>query len=319
VPSIAALIPYHDEGALLTRCLDSIARQTRPVDEILVYDDASSVRPEPFVPDGLEVRVLRGESNIGPARARNVLARESRSDLLHFHDADDAFERTWCERVHAVMQDGAVDVFLSDVAFVFPDGRRVEGVVGLDRLAAGDDLASFCIRGAMLAPAGTYRRAAFQRIGGYRETLWQSEDWDFHIRLALSGARTRLTTDSLVVAHRRPTSRSEHGREVSESTLKAVALLSAEVPDRYRADLSDVAARMASRLFRLGARTEARRGFQLAFRLGRPSFDNESRAFRLVADIAGPYSAEWAGSLYRTVLPPAWRAWGLRKLGFPAQ
>lgn len=304
-PRIGVLITYHNEGPLLTRCLESLAAQTHPVDEILVYDDASEILPAEFVPPGLPVRLIRGDRNIGPGQGRNRLFEASTADLVHCHDADDAFAPEWSRRVRDVFADSEVDVLFSECAFVYADGRRVDDVVGIRRLVDGQDLVEFCIRGAMLTPTGTYRRAVVERVAGYRAGLWQSEDWDFHIRLALTRPRARYTCDPLVISHRRADSRSEHGREVSESTLQAIGLLADELPREYGAALADVAVQHASRLFRLGARRSAATGFGLARRLGRPTFADQNRMYRAVARLAGPQVAEWAAAAYR-IARPAW-------------
>src|SRR2546427_12916521 len=66
-PTIGVLITYHDERELLRECLESIARQTVPPDEVLVFDDASKAPAAAYVPAGLPVRVLRTEANRGPS------------------------------------------------------------------------------------------------------------------------------------------------------------------------------------------------------------------------------------------------------------
>src|SRR5437867_2048704 len=84
-PTIAVLITYHNEGRLLTECLDSLLTQADRPKEILVYDDASDVPAEEQVPDGADVRVIRSTRNTGPARGRNALLRAAESEFLHFH------------------------------------------------------------------------------------------------------------------------------------------------------------------------------------------------------------------------------------------
>ena len=57
-PTVGVLITYFGERELLRECLESLAQQTRAVDEILVYDDASSAPPAAYVPNGLEVSII---------------------------------------------------------------------------------------------------------------------------------------------------------------------------------------------------------------------------------------------------------------------
>ena len=78
--SIGVGITYHNEREMLTECLLSLSHQTRPPDEIAVYDDASSDPAQTFIPAGMQVRVLRGETNRGPSYGRNQLFQALRAD-----------------------------------------------------------------------------------------------------------------------------------------------------------------------------------------------------------------------------------------------
>jgi len=307
VESLAVLITYHNEGDLLRRCLRSLAEQTRPVDEILVYDDASDIRPDGHLIGNLPIRVVRGEHNIGPARGRNVLLRQTGAAFVHFHDADDAFEPSWCERVRTAFDAGDVDAVFTDVRSVTPVGEWREHVMDLARLEAEKDLVRFCIQGSMLVPAGTYRRAAVERIGGYRESLWQSEDWDFHVRLACARPAYRVIADSLVRIYLRAESRSRDVIAVWRSAVDAIRALATEIPTRYRDELSEAAATAGMHLFRAGALAEARAAFALATELGEPRHAGQPRIYRALAQHAGQEWAERAGSLYRRCVPESLR------------
>ena len=69
---LSVLITYHNEGELLTECLESLFQQEDRPDEVLIYDDASSVPAEKFV-KYFPVKIIRGEKNKGPAIGRNKL------------------------------------------------------------------------------------------------------------------------------------------------------------------------------------------------------------------------------------------------------
>src|SRR5579862_3620757 len=110
--TIAVCIPYYNDRSYLTECLESVRKQTKAVDEVLIYDDASQAPPAKYVPAGMECRVMRGERNQGPCAGRNELARLARSRYLHFHDADDLLAPDWCEKVTgAIVKDKPDIVF----------------------------------------------------------------------------------------------------------------------------------------------------------------------------------------------------------------
>lgn len=303
--SLGILITYHGERELLTECLDSILNQLRPEDEVLVYDDASPNSPAvDYVRPDARVEVVRSEVNRGPACGRNALLRRSLSTYVHFHDADDLFHPEWAGRVRGVFEEKDVDAVFTEVSSHRGAGMMTARVMDLERVAAGEDLVRFCIRGAILAPAGTYRKAAVLAVGGYREALWQSEDYDFHIRLAASGIRYEVLSEALVQLRVRPEGRSQHRGEVWASALDAIRLLSEELPVTYHLELAEAAARAGSILFRLGAKTEARGAFALARILGPAQFSREVKPYRVLAQILGPEAAENVGWLYRKLPEP---------------
>src|SRR5687767_10030401 len=83
-PAISVLITYFNEGPLLRECIESVGSQLAGSDEILVYDDASSARPDEFLPLDIPVTLIRGDRNAGPAHGRNVLLRAASSEFVHF-------------------------------------------------------------------------------------------------------------------------------------------------------------------------------------------------------------------------------------------
>lgn len=305
--ALSLLITYHDERELLTECLRSLAGQIGPEDEILIYDDASAYPAIDYLPAELPARVIRGATNVGPARGRNLLLQASQRPYVHFHDADDLFLAGWARQVRAALVEGRPDVVFTEVES-YRGGERVSAaVLGLDRLAREGDLLRFAIQGPMLVPSGTYRRETVVAIGGYRTQLWQSEDYDFHIRLAASGVRHTLILEPLVRIRLRPAGRSANRREVFRSTLELLALQAGELPQAYHQELAEVAAQIGARLFQLGERADARDAFALARKLGPPTYGQQRRMYRALARHLGPEAAEWFSQGYRRLLPEALR------------
>jgi glycosyltransferase involved in cell wall biosynthesis len=307
--TISVLITYYDEREMLRECLESLGQQTDPPDEIFIYDDASKAPAKRYVPAAMDVRILRSETNHGPSYGRNALLAASNSDYVHFHDADDLFHPDWCARVRDAIDSERVDAVFTEILSVGEHGVASTGVLGLQHLAPDADLVRFCIRGVMLTQAGTYRREAVVRIGGYRTDVWQSEDYDFHIRLAASGIRYAAITEPLVTQRLRPGARHYKWLEVWTSYLQAVERLSTELHGQYLPDLADAAARAGSALFQLGDRAQARRAFRLVERIGPPSFSTQRRMYQLLARLIGFERTEQLAKAYRGALPQGFRAY----------
>ncbi len=90
---ITAVIPAYNSALHITRALDSIAGQTRPVSEIIVVDDGSTDGTAHAVANWngpLQVRLLK-QANQGPSVARNRGVEAALGDWIAFLDADDSW------------------------------------------------------------------------------------------------------------------------------------------------------------------------------------------------------------------------------------
>jgi hypothetical protein len=303
---VGVLITYHDERELLRECLASLQAQTEAPNEIVVYDDASAYPAVGYVPPGMQVRIIREEVNRGPSCGRNILLRGAESDFVHFHDADDLFDPLWCAKVRSAIRASNPDAVITEISSYQGDRLLSPNTQGLDQIQGGD-LVSFCLAGALLTSSGTYRRSAALAIGGYRESLWQSEDWEFHVRLTASGIRYDIIDEPLVIKRVRAESRSEDHQEVFSSAVQGIALLAGELPAKYRPELSDAAARAGMALYRIGAHDDARHAFSLARDLGGPPLRSQHSLYRLAASALGLEGAERVGSMYRRLVPASLR------------
>jgi len=308
-PSLSVLIPYYGERELLWECLTSLSNQIQPVDQILIYDDASPAPPDPYVPPGLPVKILRAGANRGPAYGRNQLLAAATTSHVHFHDADDLFSPEWHARVRNALETTDADVVFTEIDVADEQGIRSRRVLALDRLAADADLVRVCIQGVMLVPSGTYRREVVEAIGGYRTTLWQSEDFDFHVRLAATQPRYTVIDDALVTIRVRAHGRSQDRVQTCCSMVEAITLLARELPSEYRADLADAAARAGSTLFKIGARDQARSAFHIAKQLGPPRFSSQRPLYRHLARLVGYEATESLALTYRSLVPAGVRAY----------
>ena len=88
-PTISVVIPTYNRAGRLTRAIDSVLAQSRPVDEIIVVDDGSADETATVVQAyGPPVRYIWQE-NTGPAAARNRGIAEARGTWIAFLDSDD--------------------------------------------------------------------------------------------------------------------------------------------------------------------------------------------------------------------------------------
>jgi len=87
--SVLALIPHFKCEEWLDDCLASLVAQTRPLDGIVVIDDASDAPPLDIVRRYPEVTLLHAADNVGPYRLVQQVIEDTRYDAYMFQDADD--------------------------------------------------------------------------------------------------------------------------------------------------------------------------------------------------------------------------------------
>src|SRR5579859_1014482 len=115
-PTLGVLITYYNERELLRECLGSLMTCRDKPEEVLIYDDASQFPAEDYIPRGLNVQVIHAEVNGGPARGRNRLLGCSRSDYIHFQDADDLFHPDWAGRVRGRIQEISPEAVFTEIS-----------------------------------------------------------------------------------------------------------------------------------------------------------------------------------------------------------
>lgn len=129
-PLFSAVIPTFDRSSYLVEAVESVLAQTIDDLECIVVDDAS---PQPVAWSGdPRVRVLRLDTNSGPAAARNHGVIEARGRYLAFLDDDDVWLPNRLELALQGLERAPVAICwraeLGDPA-LRPAGRRLEGWV----------------------------------------------------------------------------------------------------------------------------------------------------------------------------------------------
>jgi glycosyltransferase involved in cell wall biosynthesis len=97
VASISVVVPVFNDAAMLAVCLDALARQTRPADEILIVDNAST-DASAHVARAAGARVVF-EPTRGIAAATSTGFDAANGEILARLDADSVPAADWLERV----------------------------------------------------------------------------------------------------------------------------------------------------------------------------------------------------------------------------
>ena len=184
---VAAIVPLFNGRRYIRDAIESILAQEPRPSEIVVVDDGSTDGGGELLADYPGIRVVP-QVNGGEAAARNRGIRETAAPLIAFLDQDDV----WLPRKLALqvpsLADPAVDIVFAQHRLMVEDGARWFRPDAVDRVLTAE------LPGTMIV-----RRAAFARIGLYREDIRLGSDVDWILRARDAGLGFRLVEEVLLL------------------------------------------------------------------------------------------------------------------------
>lgn len=210
-PVSVVVVNWNGE-AYLDDCLNAVAALRGEVGEVLVVDNASTDRSLAILAERhREVRVVRMDSNAGPARARNAGMRAAGHRWILALDNDAVVRPDALEKLAAAAQEDGVaivqprSVFHDDPSRVHYDGGAAHyaGLISLRnfyRPLADAEGSGTVEVGCAVAVALLVDRDAVLAAGGYDETYFiLFEDLDLSYRLRALGHRILSVEDAIVL------------------------------------------------------------------------------------------------------------------------
>src|SRR5262245_31791672 len=192
---VSVIIPIHRRQESGAAAIRSALAQDGVAVEVIVIDDAS---PRPFqLPEDLrglpEVRLIRRESNGGPAAARNTGILAASAEWIAFLDSDDRFLPGKFARQRALADPARPR---RTIACGFAYERREAGKTRGMIPVVSSDIEDFC-SGCWHCPGSTalIHRGAFDTVGPLDEGLRRLEDLDWFIRLAMNGGSMAVMSE----------------------------------------------------------------------------------------------------------------------------
>jgi len=179
---VSVIVTVKNEAQAVHRLLDSLAAQTRPPDEVVIVDGGSTdgtveVLEEYATGGALPLKVLvRPGTNI--SQGRNAAIAEATGEIIASTDAGVRLSPNWLEELVSPFREGVHVVS----GFFLPDPQTVfETAMGATVLPVLAD-----VKPEKLLPSSrsvAFRKAAWERVGGYPEWLDYCEDLVFDFKL----------------------------------------------------------------------------------------------------------------------------------------
>lgn len=179
-PKVSVIVPCYNAHAFLGRALESIRAQTFRDFEIIVVNDGTT-NPDTLATLrtlGDDVRLVHQE-NLGLPGARNTGFREALGEFVLPLDCDDWIEPTFLAKAIALLEANPDRPYA--FAQIVLEGDEA-GVLGKTYNFFEQHFLNhvpYCI---------FIRKNVWKQVGGYDETMRRGcEDWEFNLRLGISG------------------------------------------------------------------------------------------------------------------------------------
>jgi len=180
---ITTIIPTFNRAEFLAQTLESVFRQTRPADEIIVVDDGSTDHTRDVLAQFQDrIRIIQQE-NRGVSAARNMGIRYARHEWLAFLDSDDLWLPRKLERqVEALNSQPEYRVCYTNEEWRKDgqwrnQGKRHQKYSGW--------IYDKCLPLCIISPSSVIvHKSVFETVGLFDENLPACEDYDLWLRVS---------------------------------------------------------------------------------------------------------------------------------------
>jgi glycosyltransferase involved in cell wall biosynthesis len=287
-PLITIITPSFNQAQFVAETIHSILSQDYHPIEYRVVNDGSTDNTDDVIKGVLTDKFqYLSQDNRGQSRTLNEQWGNSEAKYLTYLSSDDLLDPTAVSKAIAVLEadDGVV--------CVFPDSQVIDGVGQVIKRSVGQpfDLEDLVVlQECYIGPGAVFRRAAFDRVGGWRPELRLAPDREFWMRLSREG-RFHYIDEPL--AYYRLHVNSYSVKETShQQSLEYLSVLddyfSGEVPQLIAARRNEAYANanivVARNAFRRGDFSHGFRYLAAAREL-HPSSVNPSTIFKLIRNV----------------------------------
>lgn len=206
---ISACIPtYNSNKKYLIELVESILAQDYTNFEIVICDDASEAPIEEFIkpyqnlrPGNNKIKFYRNERNLGMVNNWNQSVAHADGELVIVLGHDDLIRPTMFREYAEKFVDPQIELVASGVNFVDETSRQIDYKVNVNHrnnifvrksqyTLDGREVTRLCLRNGIAVgelAVHMFRKATFERIGGYSGSLQHAVDLDMALKIAQCG------------------------------------------------------------------------------------------------------------------------------------
>jgi hypothetical protein len=144
-PRVSAVVTTHNAADHVPELSERLAAMP-VVDEIVIYDDASSDSTPALLKECADkdsrITLLLASQNRGVACARNEALAHCHGEFVWFADPDDRWSPRLVEVLYQALVDTGADIAVGRADQMAADGRHAHVIDGVDRWATGDRAAT---------------------------------------------------------------------------------------------------------------------------------------------------------------------------------
>lgn len=243
-PRVSVIVPAYGVAHLLGEALASLQAQSLAAWECIVIDDGApddvAGAVAPYLGDS-RFRFLQTR-NHGVSGARNLAIAEARAPLIALLDGDDLFRPDYLATMAGLLENDPTIRIATCNARIFGAVARERTCVS-GRQGRGDgvrgSLADVLDRSFNVYIGTTFRRADFIAIGGFDESMAQSEDLDLWVRLLMLGGCAHYSDEVLGDYRVRPGSASGNAVRMLLGNVKVYDKAIAALCDQPEAQVAE--------------------------------------------------------------------------------
>ena len=190
MPLISVIMPAYNAGLHIREALGSVLAQTFTDFEVIAVDDGSKDDTAAQIAEAAasdnRVRLVR-QPNGGVSCARNLALSAASGSVFALLDGDDVWDSQFLEEQFRILRARTDVDIVTGNAFEMGGHRDGQPARPFPDTRPNPDLAAILADEAAVFIMTLFRRAVYERIGGFDESLRTNEDYDYWLRAAAAG------------------------------------------------------------------------------------------------------------------------------------